>query len=173
MSEEPGAIIGAVELPTPTDTQPQQSLPSHKRYNSGDNYYEDVDPRFAEPAPVVQPNSPMPTSLMPGHYPSTSNFDNGNTHLEPSSSYESIQDGAATTATTHPSHNAALIQTGDQDRAQVKVQVWAWGESRIGDLFSSREICCSQIQTLSFRALVEGVEVVSREEEVGCQVARA
>ena len=100
----------AIELPTPTDIQPAQNLPSHKRYNSADNYYEDVDPRFADPAPVPQPNSPMPTSLMPGHYPSTSNIDSG--HLEPSSSYESIQDGTRSPAASDNSNYTSISQRG-------------------------------------------------------------
>ena len=109
MNEQPTATMGAVELPTPTETQPQQHFPSHRRYNSGDNYYEDVDPRFVDPAPAPQPNSPMPTSLMPGHYP---NFDNGNSHLEPSSSYESIQDGARSPAASDNSNYTSISQRG-------------------------------------------------------------
>ena len=110
VSEEP--IIGAVELPTPTEPRPQQHLPTHKRYDSGDNYYEDVDPRFADPAPAPQPHSPMPSSLMPGHYPSTSNIDSGNPHLEPSTSYESIQDGARSPAASDHSNYTSISQRG-------------------------------------------------------------
>ena len=110
-TDQPLATIGAVELPTPTEPNPQQQSSSHKRYNSSD-YHEDVDPRFVEPASNPQPNSPMPSSLMPGHYPSTSNIDNSTSHLQPSDSYESIQDGARSPATSDNSNYTSISQRG-------------------------------------------------------------
>ncbi|KAA8576122.1 hypothetical protein EYC84_006283 [Monilinia fructicola] len=55
--------------------------PTHKRGNSNDDYYEDVDPRFADPAPIQNPSPPVPTIRIPGH-PSGNNLD-PNSHLHP------------------------------------------------------------------------------------------
>ena len=47
---------------------------------------------------------------MPGHYPSTTNVDSG--HLEPSSSYESIQDGTRSPAASDNSNYTSISQRG-------------------------------------------------------------
>lgn len=108
-----------VELPTPID-QPSQGAPPqqrapHARYNSGDNYYEDVDPRFAAPEPAPPASSPLPSSLMAGPNPSSNlQVDRGHspTHLEPSSSYEDIQDGTRSPATSDNSNYTSISQRG-------------------------------------------------------------
>lgn len=71
-------VAGAAELPgsdehipigTATAELPSQS---HKTRSSTDNYYEDVDPRFAdqttEPQPAQQHQPPVPSALVPGGF---------------------------------------------------------------------------------------------------------
>lgn len=67
---------GLSKPPSRQDTRPQQistsPQPGHSRMNSGgDNYIEDVDPRFADPDPPAsldddRQNSMIPAALMPG-----------------------------------------------------------------------------------------------------------
>lgn len=61
------------------------------RKTSADNYYEDVDPRFANPEPLAA----LPTSLIPGgnqfaHQPPNRSSNNSPARFHPSISYESI-----------------------------------------------------------------------------------
>ena len=95
-----------------TSSLSQHNLPggTHRRnQSSADNYYEDVDPRFASPeSPPIhargdqtqqtQSSATVPTALMPGlmtvppeqqHQPVHPTIE----HIDPNSSYESIQDG--------------------------------------------------------------------------------
>lgn len=96
-----------------TSSLPQNKLPvggSHRRnQSSADNYYEDVDPRFAtgpDSPPIhargdmtqqTQSSATVPAALMPGlttvpsnqHQPIHPTIE----HIDPNSSYESIQDG--------------------------------------------------------------------------------
>lgn len=94
-----------------TSSLPQNDLPGTHRRNqsSADNYYEDVDPRFAagpESPPIrtrgdmtqqTQSSATVPAALMPGltnvppgqHQPVHPTIE----HIDPNSSYESIQDG--------------------------------------------------------------------------------
>lgn len=41
--------------------------PQHARSNSGDNYYEDVDPRFAQSETNPSTRTAMPSALTPGN----------------------------------------------------------------------------------------------------------
>ncbi|KAL8832734.1 MAG: hypothetical protein Q9191_000071 [Dirinaria sp. TL-2023a] len=111
------------ELPTPVDQpsqgapvqQPAQQRAAHMRYNSGDNYYEDVDPRFAAPEPAPPASSPLPSSLMAGpNAASNLQVDRGHSpaHLEPSSSYEDMQDGTRSPATSDNSNYTSISQRG-------------------------------------------------------------
>lgn len=56
--------------PGPSNFGPDQRSysrsPQHARSNSGDNYYEDVDPRFAQPDTSNSARDAMPSSLTPG-----------------------------------------------------------------------------------------------------------
>lgn len=61
------------------------------RKTFADNYYEDVDPRFANPEPLAA----LPTSLIPGgnqfaHKPPNRSSNNSPARFHPSISYESI-----------------------------------------------------------------------------------
>ncbi len=102
-----------------------------RRRSSGDNYYEDVDPRFAEP---VQPqpdlqtlpsSSVLPASLTPG-YTSTSNREpqaylhpsssNPALALEGNNSYEDIQEGSRSPAESERSNFTSVSQRGVNPR---------------------------------------------------------
>jgi len=80
---------------------------------SSDNYYEDVDPRFADPEPAANGSGPIPSLLIPGHvadapnppehgmaYQSQSQQQHLNTnqgqgqYLAPATSYESFGEGS-------------------------------------------------------------------------------
>ena len=104
-----------VELPTQHSAQsPQQQPSKHTRMNSSDTYYEDVDPRFAEPEPPMVNSGAVPASLTPGHA-GGQHIDRGLSpghHLDPSSSYESIQEGARSPATSDTSHFTSISQRG-------------------------------------------------------------
>lgn len=104
-----------VELPTQHPGQsPRHNSAKHTRMNSSDTYYEDVDPRFAEPEPPIPNSGPVPASLMPGHA-GGQHIDRGLSpghHLDPSSSYESIQEGARSPATSDTSHFTSISQRG-------------------------------------------------------------
>lgn len=93
------------ELASPTG-------PTHRRVNSGDNYFEDVDPRFAEPPPALVPG-PLATN-----YP-TNSPSNGNLHpggLDGNNSYEDIQEGARSPAESDRSNFTSVSQRGVNPR---------------------------------------------------------
>lgn len=101
--------------PNPNPDQSQQQparAPSHAHYPSGDNYYEDIDPRFAEPEPAMPtaPPSVHPTSLMPGGQ--TTDRNGPPTHLQPSTSYDSIQEGTRSLAESDVSNYTSISQRG-------------------------------------------------------------
>ena len=107
-----------VELPTQNHSPhiPQTQSPSHQR-NTSENYYEDVDPRFVDPAPVsdLPPQPELPTSLMPGQYAPYRGNSPGQNHLGTSagnSSYENIQEGAHSPAPSEASHFTSVSQRG-------------------------------------------------------------
>ncbi|KAF3051686.1 regulator of ime2 [Didymella keratinophila] len=93
--------------------------PHHAHSNSMDrssDYYEDVDPKFAEPA---RPNPPaMPTSLMPGGYNSNPNLLAAperppqlvDPNLPRTSSYEDLPDGSRSPAASEASHFTSVSQ---------------------------------------------------------------
>lgn len=116
----PTVQASPVELPTPIDHNPPKSLeqqraPSHVRYNSGDNYYEDVDPRFVEPEAVPQAKSPLPSALVAGGHPNNNlqiHRGNSPSYLEPSSSYEDIQEGTRSPAASDNSNYTSISQRG-------------------------------------------------------------
>jgi hypothetical protein len=102
----------AVELPSPTAT-------GHRRGGSvADNYYEDVDPRFAEPAATAPP--PI---LAPGYVQNNNSNQNLRpiqpiqpTGLDGSSSYEDLQSGARSPAESDRSNFTSVSQRGVNPR---------------------------------------------------------
>ena len=116
----PTVQASPVELPTPTHQSPpqplsQQHASSHTRYNSADNYYEDVDPRFVEPEAVPQATSPLPSALTAGRNPNDSLHVERRTspsHLQPSSSYEDMPEGTRSPAASDHSNYTSISQRG-------------------------------------------------------------
>ena len=88
---------------------------AHGRKQSSDNYYEDVDPRFASPSPpdvqvpTQQPSGPMPTALIAGpqHVPIGQTAE----LVDPESSYEDLPDGQRSPASDH-SNMTSISQRG-------------------------------------------------------------
>ena len=93
------------ELPSPIG-------PGHRRVNSGDNYFEDVDPRFAEPPPALVPG-PTATGY-PANGPSNGNLQPGG--LDGNNSYEDIQEGARSPAESERSNFTSVSQRGVNPR---------------------------------------------------------
>ena len=101
------ANVSPVELPTSS-----HSSPNHRRVSSGDHYYEDVDPRFAESDPSVLPSSSvLPAALTPGGGMQVPPH-GGNGYLQPSNSYDDIQEGAQSPAASETSHFTSVSQRG-------------------------------------------------------------
>jgi hypothetical protein len=92
--------------------------PTHKRGNSGDNYYEDVDPRFVEP-PLNVPAAAIPPALAPG-YPPNNNLrpiqTAGPRGLDGVNSYEDLQSGARSPAESERSNFTSVSQRGVNPR---------------------------------------------------------
>jgi hypothetical protein len=90
---------------------------THRRQNSGDNYYEDVDPRFAEPTP---PPVTMPSALLPGNPgrvpPNPSNPSLNTTGLDGSASYEDLHNGSRSPAESDRSNFTSVSQRGVNPR---------------------------------------------------------
>lgn len=98
-----------VELPTQSSTV---GAPNNER-SSG--YYEDVDPRFAEPMNNLAPPGPMPASLIPGglhHNSSNQSLNNSDPNLLQSPSYEEIPDGSRSPSASETSHFTSVSQRG-------------------------------------------------------------
>lgn len=103
-----------VELPSPAQT-------AHKRTASGDNYYEDVAPQFAE-QPSAHP-SLMPAALAPGGYSNggSSGGSSGNLRVNPggldgNNSYEDVQSGSRSPAESDRSNFTSVSQRGVNPR---------------------------------------------------------
>ncbi|KAL8706913.1 MAG: hypothetical protein Q9201_000073 [Fulgogasparrea decipioides] len=134
VAELPDHASRSPQVPQLTSTNPDSNIATkisnHTRYNSADNYYEDVDPRFAEPVNLqpsqAQSSAPLPTSLTAGLQPQlpqqgviehARDYDNNNTHLQPSNSYESIPEnthdaGARSPAVSDGSNYTSVSQRG-------------------------------------------------------------
>ncbi|KAL8727967.1 MAG: hypothetical protein Q9166_005732 [cf. Caloplaca sp. 2 TL-2023] len=132
IAELPAHSSRSPQVPQLTSTAPDSNspinTPGHTRYNSADNYYEDVDPRFAEPPephpPQKQSSAPLPAGLTAGLHPqppqhgvieNTSGYDTS--HLQPSHSYDSIPDnthdaGARSPAVSDGSNYSSISQRG-------------------------------------------------------------
>ncbi|KAL6702693.1 hypothetical protein ACN47E_001240 [Coniothyrium glycines] len=99
-----------VELPA---QHSQMGTPKSHPVELSSDYYEDVDPRFAEPRPNVAP--PMPPSLMPGGFTSSnpqflSAPNNGNPNLPRTESYEDLPEGSRSPAASEASHFTSVSQ---------------------------------------------------------------
>lgn len=84
------------------------------RVERSSDYYEDVDPRFADPAQAQAPPA-LPTSLMPGgfakgnpNYLSAPN--SSDNHLPRTSSYDELPEGARSPAASEASHFTSVSQ---------------------------------------------------------------
>lgn len=86
--------------------------PAHRRTNSGDNYYEDVDPRFSEPPAALVPGPAAANYATNG--PSSGNLRVGG--LDGNNSYEDIQDGARSPAASDRSNFTSVSQRGVNPR---------------------------------------------------------
>ena len=111
--------VQPVELPNPTP-------PAHNRQSSGDNYFEDIDPRFADPLPPTT-NSLVPSALAPGRV-----NNNSNTNLQPITippviiggldgnnsfnSLEDLQSGSRSPAESDRSNFTSVSQRGINPR---------------------------------------------------------
>lgn len=98
-----------VELPSPVTAV-------HKNRSSADNYYEDVDPRFADSATTASP----PPILAPG-YAQGSGSNQNLRPLQPmgldgNSSYEDLQSGARSPAESERSNFTSVSQRGVNPR---------------------------------------------------------
>lgn len=87
-----------------TSSLPQAHAPGHGRKQSSDAYYEDIDPRFVAPeidtarqTQATQSSAAVPSSLMPGISQAPPNLPQAQhptiETIDPSSSYEDLQDG--------------------------------------------------------------------------------
>ncbi|KAL8673319.1 MAG: hypothetical protein Q9168_002243 [Polycauliona sp. 1 TL-2023] len=132
IAELPAQTSQNPQVPQLTSTAPDSNspmnIPGHTRYNSADNYYEDVDPRFAEPLeshqPQNHPNARHPVGLTAGLHPqapqhgvieNATGYDTG--HLQPSHSYDSMPEnthdaGARSPAISDGSNYTSISQRG-------------------------------------------------------------
>jgi hypothetical protein len=111
--------------------------PTHRRQSSGDHYYDDVEPRFAEPLnpttelqAIPQP-SHIPAALTPGYVAPLANSStahrgpapylqpsapNHGLNLEGNNSYEDIQEGSRSPAESERSNFTSVSQRGVNPR---------------------------------------------------------
>lgn len=87
---------------------------SHVGAPISSDYYEDVDPRFAEPAQVINP-PPMPSSLMPGGVSASnpnllSAPNHSDSNLPRTSSYDDLPEGSRSPAASEASHFTSVSQ---------------------------------------------------------------
>lgn len=104
------------ELPSPI-------TPAHRRMSSaGDNYYEDVDPRFATEEQVA---APAAVGMASGYPPPQRTSPNQNQNLRPiqpisnldgSNSYEDLQSGSRSPAESDRSNFTSVSQRGVNPR---------------------------------------------------------
>jgi len=92
---------------------------AHRRTSSaGDNYYEDVDPRFAEPLPAT--SSLVPPALAPAGVGYPLNSSSGSLQpiqgIDGNNSYEDIQSGARSPAESDRSNFTSVSQRGINPR---------------------------------------------------------
>lgn len=108
-------------IDSPVELPAQLSTVGVMKNERSSDYYEDIDPKFAEPITKSPPPGPLPSSLMPGVYPvSNPNYRNGSPptlnvsdpNLMRNSSYEDMQDGSRSPAASEASHFTSVSQRG-------------------------------------------------------------
>lgn len=104
---------------SPVELPAQPSTVGMPRKDRTSEYYEDVDPRFAEPIAYNPQPGPMPSSLMPGGFSnpnllniSNPSLNNSDPNLQRNSSYEDMQDGQRSPAVSEASHFTSVSQRG-------------------------------------------------------------
>lgn len=99
-----------VELPA-QDSQMGAPMPRHIEPSA--DYYEDVDPRFAEPSRPDAPPS-IPSALMPGGFSSSNpnllSAPTINSNIPRTESYEDLPEGARSPAASEASHFTSVSQ---------------------------------------------------------------
>ncbi|KAI9751893.1 MAG: hypothetical protein M4579_005850 [Chaenotheca gracillima] len=109
-----GPETSPVELPTSHVGQsPDHNTPHHTRIGSGDTYYEDVDPRFAEPQ-VMPPatRSAVPSNLQAGYDPRQNPGQTLHPMDERHPSYEDLHDDSRSPAASDISNYTSISQRG-------------------------------------------------------------
>lgn len=104
---------------SPVELATQQShvnAPTSNRLERSSDYYEDVDPRFAEPVPAHQPLT-MPTSLMPGGFAASNpnllsapGANHSDPNLPRTNSYDELPEGSRSPAASEASHFTSVSQ---------------------------------------------------------------
>ena len=105
---------------SPVELPAQPSTVGISRNERSSDYYEDVDPRFAEPINYNPPPGQIPSSLMPGGFPPKPNtlntfnpsLNTSDPNLQRNSSYEDMQDGSRSPAASEASHFTSVSQRG-------------------------------------------------------------
>jgi hypothetical protein len=108
---------------------PNVNTSGHRRASSGDNYYEDVDPRFANQPPAT--NALVPAALAPGY---TTGGSSGNLQplgMDGNNSYEDVQSGSRSPAESERSNFTSVSQRGVNPR-------WNGGQNGYGPPMPSR-----------------------------------
>lgn len=95
----------------------------HKRVGSGDNYYEDVDPRFVDEPPAT--NSLVPAALAHGYPTGGSNAALQPLRIDGNNSYEDVQSGSRSPAESERSNFTSVSQRGVNPR-------WNGGQNGYG-----------------------------------------
>ncbi|KAH7126897.1 SUR7/PalI family-domain-containing protein [Dendryphion nanum] len=106
-------------MDSPVELPAQLASTGMRSTERSSDYYEDIDPRFAEPTINNPPPGPLPSSLMPGgyaavnlHTPSPPTLNVSDPNLIRHSSYEDIQDGSRSPAASEASHFTSVSQRG-------------------------------------------------------------
>lgn len=108
-------------MDSPVELPAQLSTVGAMNNERSADYYEDIDPKFAEPTTRSPAPGPLPSSLMPGVYPASNPNYRNNTpptlnvsdpNLVRNSSYEDMQDGSRSPAASEASHFTSVSQRG-------------------------------------------------------------
>jgi hypothetical protein len=101
---------------SPAELPTHSSLVGAPTVQRTSDYYEDVDPRFAEPVPP--PTDPLPPSLVPGGFSASdpnllsASQPHGDASVPRNPSYDDLPDGARSPAASEASHFTSVSQRG-------------------------------------------------------------
>ena len=147
-----------------TSSLPQAHAPGHGRnQSSADAYYEDVDPRFVTPeidtarqTQATQSSGAVPSSLMPGISQAPSGLQQAQhptiDTIDPSSSYEELQDGQMSPASdmtsisqrgVNPNWRPGMEGTGGRRSGQANLGVPGRREQRHQQQQQERDVLLS------------------------------